>query len=343
MYPSKSLEMGPSKSGPGSMFFKSQLSKPVQTPKDIDLSGKVTIVTGASTGLGLESCRQFLSLKLSHLIMAVRSVQKGEKAAKKLRTEFPTTKIEVWTLEMSSYDSIQAFVHRVEKDLVRLDIVILNAGLAKQDLSVVESTGHEESIQVNYISTVLLSILILPALKAKSPPSTPGRLSIVSSGTVFAAKFPTRHEVPLLKTFDDKANWDANDRYATSKVLGHYFIVKMASYVDPSDVIINLVDPGLTKGSGLLREVTGLVSVVFALMKWALGRTLEVGASTYVDAAVVKENETHGSFLMDWKIAPFAYLLYAADSNAVTEQLWDESMKELEFCGALRALEGMRQ
>jgi NAD(P)-dependent dehydrogenase (short-subunit alcohol dehydrogenase family) len=306
MVSSKSLEMPPNKDSDGKIFFKSQFSKPAKIPKDINLSGKVAIITGASTGLGFHSCRHLLSSKLSHLVIAVRSVKKGEDAASKLRSQFPGAKIEVWELEMSSYESIQAFVRRVEKDITRLDIVILNAGLVKEDFSVVASTGHEESIQVNYLSTVLLSILILPTLKIKSPPSAPGRLTIINSGTALFAKFPNRNEVPLLKSFDNAATWDkdANDRYPCSKLLGHYFMAKFVNYVDPKDVIVNLVDPGLTKGTGLMRDLSGVTGVIFGLMKAAAGRTLEVGSSTYVDAAVVKGKETHGCYVMDWKICP---------------------------------------
>jgi len=135
---------------PASMFFKSQLGvKAPKLPKDLNLAGKAAIVTGASTGLGFHCCIHLLSFNLLHLIIAVRSIKKGEDAASKLRTQFLSAKIEVWELEMSSYVSIQSFARRVEKDLTRLDIAILNAGLVKQGYNVVESTGHEESIQVN--------------------------------------------------------------------------------------------------------------------------------------------------------------------------------------------------
>jgi NAD(P)-dependent dehydrogenase (short-subunit alcohol dehydrogenase family) len=305
MASSKSLEMQPNMGSPASMFFKSQLGiKAPKLPKDLNLSGKVAIVTGASTGLGFYCCIHLLSFKLPHVIIAVRSIKKGEDAAFKLRTQFPSAKIEVWELEMSSYVSIQAFVCRVEKDLTRLDIAILNAGLVKQEYNVVESTGHEETIQVNYLSTVLLSILLLPALRTKSPPGVPGRLSIVGSGTALAAKFPNRNEVPLLKSFDNEAVWDPNERYGCSKLLAHYFMAKFANYVNPKNVIVNLVDPGLCKGSGLFRNVTGIQSIIWAIVKSATGRTLEVGSSAYVDAAVVKGKETHGCFVMDWQIRP---------------------------------------
>ncbi|TVY51885.1 Short chain dehydrogenase yanD [Lachnellula cervina] len=344
MTTSKSLQLPPNTSNPGSIFLKSQLcATPAKLPKDTNLTGKVAIVTGGSTGLGFHACIHLLAFKLSHLIIGVRSIKKGEDAASILHSRFPGAKIEVWELEMSSYEAIQSFVRRVENDLTRLDIAILNAGLVKQEFGVVKSTGHEESIQVNYLSTVLLSILILPTLKAKSPASTPGRLSIVGSGTALVAKFPNRHENPLLKSFDNPTTWDNNERYPSSKLLFHYFMVKFAAYIDPNDVIVNIVDPGLCKGSGLLRDVTGVVSAIYTVVKAAVGRKMELGSTTYIDATVVKGAESHGCFVMDWRICPFAALVYGPDGETVGQRLWDETMQELAFAEPLKVLEGMKR
>ncbi|KAG9228433.1 hypothetical protein BJ875DRAFT_412617 [Amylocarpus encephaloides] len=301
---SKSLEMEPNRSNAGSIFIKSQHAKPVKIPRDIDLSRQVAIVTGASTGLGFHSCRHLLSLHLSHLIMPVRSLERGEDAASKLRKEFPAANIQVAMLEMSSYESIQAFVTRMHSERSRLDIVILNAGVSRMDYAVIEDTGHEEIFQVNYLSTVLLSVLILPLLKLKSPASAPGRLTIVNSGTALFAKFPNRHERPLLKSFDNKATWSSTGTYPCSKLLGHYFIAQLIRYVDAKDVIVNCVDPGLCKGTGLSRDVSGVLSIFYSLTKSMIGRSPEVGSSTFIDAAVVKGKESHGCFVMDWKITP---------------------------------------
>jgi hypothetical protein len=84
----------------------------------------------------------------------------------------------------------------------------------------------------------------------------------------------------------------------------HYFMANLVTFVNPKDGIVNIVDPGLCKGSGLMRDVSGLVSAVMTVMTTLLGRRLEVGASTYIDAAVVQGRESHGCYLMDWRIFP---------------------------------------
>lgn len=285
------------------IFLKNQFGTKNQwPPKDTNLAGKVVIVTGANQGLGLETCDQLLSLGLSHLIIAVRTPVKGETAANSLRAKYPKSIIDVFQLDMMKYDSIRAFVARVEQ-LERIDVVILNAGVRKMKFELVPSTGHEETIQVNYISTVLLCILLLPVLKRKSVDG-PGRISIISSGLAFASKFPNRTASPLLPSFDNDKNFDLTDQYNTSKLLGMMFLWKLTDYVSSDDVVVNAIDPGFVKGTNLTNDLPFVASIFFAIFKQIAARSLKVGASTYVDGAVVKGKESHGCYIMSWKISP---------------------------------------
>ncbi|KAB5523133.1 hypothetical protein GE09DRAFT_492408 [Coniochaeta sp. 2T2.1] len=333
---SLSLAMGSPKSGPMGVYIKSQfLTKPQSAPPGTDLAGRVAIITGASSGLGFHACRHLLSLGLSRLVMAVRSPQKGSAAASTLRAEYPAATIDVWPLEMSSYDFILSFVRRVESadELPRLDIAILNAAVIKTEFAIVPATGHETTIQVNYLSTALLAILLLPSLRSKSPPNSPGRLTIVNSTAAYALTLPNRSAVPFLSSFDDqtKTPYLFFDRYCTSKLLMHMFLVRLATHVDPEDVVVNIVDPGYCKGSGLHRETKGIVACGFAAAKTLTGRSTEEGAWTYVDAAVVKGGESHGCFVIDWKIGSFAKFVYEPDAGLVIDRLWQETIAELEF------------
>lgn len=304
---SKSLQLG-HEAGASlfQSFVKSQFrTTPRRAPAGTDLSGKVAIITGSSSGLGLHCARHLLSLKLSRLIMAVRSADKGEAVAAQLRISYPFARVDVWPLEMTSYISIQQFCQRVEKDVPRVDITILNAGIIQAEFGTCD-TGHEQVVQVNYLSTFLLAILMLPLSKRKAPLDSPGRLTIVSSGTALWAKFPNRDRRPLLASFDDPkvTPWDPTERYFSSKMLGHLFFVRMLEYLSADDVIVNLVEPGMCKGSELHREATGGRGVILNAYKALTGRKPEDGAWMYLDAAVVKGKESHGCFCMDWDLHP---------------------------------------
>ena len=96
-----------------------------------DLEGHIVIVTGANTGLGFECAMHFLRMKPAKLILAVRSIEKGQAAALRMIDETKETRpdiVEVWQLDMASFVSVQAFAQRVET-LPRLDIVVLNSGV----------------------------------------------------------------------------------------------------------------------------------------------------------------------------------------------------------------------
>lgn len=143
---------------------------------------------------------------------------KGETARKELsagKNLAPGT-IEVWKLDLSSYDSIVKFAERAHT-LERLDIAVLNAGVYKVNLTFSPATGFEEDVQVNCLSTALLAILLLPVLKAKKSGTTPGRLTIVSSDTAAWAKFDEKMADPLLLAFNaTPSKWDMQERYTTS-------------------------------------------------------------------------------------------------------------------------------
>jgi NAD(P)-dependent dehydrogenase (short-subunit alcohol dehydrogenase family) len=297
----KSLELTPD----DYRFFRSQITKPVPIPKDISLSDSTIIITGANTGIGYGAAEQFLSMNLKRLIIAVRSLSKGEAAAATLRAKYPSAEILVWQVDMTSYKSVQDFAKKCET-IDRIDLVILNAGIqmTKFELS---PEGHETSFQVNYLSTVLLATLLLPTLKQKAPAGQPGHLTIVNSGTALMADFPNAKDENVLDFYDKEAFFSSGANplpsYSRTKALAHFWIVKLAERVKAEDVIVSLVDPGLVGGTSLTRDQGNIVvRYILALVNWLTARSIKNGASTFVQAGVVMGKESHGSYTMDWRI-----------------------------------------
>ncbi|KAI0914432.1 NAD(P)-binding protein [Ustulina deusta] len=315
---------------------------------NVDLTGKTAIVTGSNGGIGLECARQLLDLGLSRLILAVRSEEKGERAKTSLLTnsQRQDISIEVWSLDMLSYESTIALAARAQT-LGHLDIAVLNVGILKQKYQSVNAHspssggGHEETIQVNVISTTLLSILLLPALKPKTASNTaPGRLVVVTSDVASFAKFKERDNKPLLPSFDDPKSFGSFERYCTSKLLGQFTISELAKRVDPSKVIITLPNPGLVYGTrlGQLPE-TNVVDMIRSFLKRIFGRHPSVGTRTITAAAVKFGPEAHGQYVEDGKLQPLAPLAYKAEGIRIAQSLWNEVMEELSFSQAGEVLE----
>ena len=109
-------------------FIQDQFTRlPYPTTKH---TGQTIIVTGSNVGLGLEAARHFTRLDAEKVILAVRNLEKGE-AAKRSIEETTDRKnvVEVWQLDLASYESVKQFAKKANQ-LKRLDAIVENAGIA---------------------------------------------------------------------------------------------------------------------------------------------------------------------------------------------------------------------
>ena len=334
---------------------------PSVSRRDADGEGKRVIVTGSNVGLGLETSRQLLDLGFK-VILAVRDESRGREACRQLSDgrHLLSDSIEVWQLDLSSYDSIIRFAHRA-RDLQSLDMAILNAGVYNVHESF-SSTGYEESIQINYLSNILLALVLLPAMKARRG-SGPGRIVLVTSDTAAWAKFRERKSRPLLPAFKkEMSDWNMAERYGTSKLLGQLFLTELARHVPSAVVTVTCANPGLCHGSNLGRQAHGLMRFAYQIVSRLMGRTCSVGARTIVHAATVLGEEAHGQYVEDAKIQPYvlsqwvtrprwirlvadarncsmAPMIYGTEGLHIAKLLYDETLSELSFADVPAILE----
>jgi NAD(P)-dependent dehydrogenase (short-subunit alcohol dehydrogenase family) len=184
-------------------FLYSQLF--VKLPKPTkDFSGQTIIVTGSNTGLGLEAARHLSHLNATFIILAVRNQAKGEEAKRSIlaSTGRAESSIEVWILDMQSYDSIKSFCTRASK-LPRLDAVLENAGIMTKFFKMV--AGYESTITTNVIGTFLLALGLLPKLKESAEVyNMQPRLSVVASDLHFIVKFPEGQSKDIFAALNDE-------------------------------------------------------------------------------------------------------------------------------------------
>ncbi|CVK95989.1 related to short-chain dehydrogenase/reductase family protein, putative [Fusarium mangiferae] len=318
-----------------------QFTIPKPLPTTLELVEKTAIITGSNTGLGFEASRQLLKLGLAHLIMAVRSQSKGDAAASILRDEFPESTVSVWILDMESYDSVTAFAARCAI-LSRIDIVILNAALIKPSFTKA-STGHELTMQVVYLSTALLTMLLLPILKAKrtATGARPPVITVVGSDLAYRADIHTTG--PVLEQLDKDQGYSQFTWYARSKLLLTFFVSTLAESVNPNHVLLNMVNPGTTRGTAFLREFSPLLERLAGVLQLIFARPVDIAATTYLDACLVRGIESHGSFISDWNIKPYPGIWYTSVGKNLRKDLWEETMREFESFGVEKIIEDLNK
>lgn len=119
--------------------------------------GKTVMVTGANSGLGFAICVE-IARRGGRVIMACRS--QIPEAGEKVKRLSGSSNIEMRHLDLTKIDSIHSFVDNLEKDGVRMDITILNAGVTPAKARKTKS-GQDEMFLVNYLSNVMLTNLLI--------------------------------------------------------------------------------------------------------------------------------------------------------------------------------------
>lgn len=283
---------------------------PLADPK-ASFEGKNVIVTGANTGLGFEAAAKVATLDASRVILGVRDLTKGNHAKSVIEERTRTKdRVEVWHLDMNSYDSIQDFAQRASS-LDHLDVAVLNAGVYM--VAYEESRyGWEQTLQVNALSTALLGLLLLPKLKASKTENRVPVLEFVSSGNHERVAFSPeqRRADNLLQSYNTAKDYKASQQYAVSKLFLMYVMQTLASFVRSSDaasgkpnVIVTSVCPGYCK-SDLSRGHKGIaMQVVRTLANALFLRTTEEGSRSLVSGVMLGE-EAHGQFWQNDRLKP---------------------------------------
>lgn len=117
------------------LLFKMGQSLIPPTPEGATLAGQTIIITGGGSGLGFETARQFLTLKASRVIIAVRSTSKGQEAVAALKANpavkaaNPNAVVEAFELDLEDYESGLRFTQRIKSEVKELDILLCNGGI----------------------------------------------------------------------------------------------------------------------------------------------------------------------------------------------------------------------
>ncbi len=232
-----------------------------------DLSGKICLVTGATSGIGEVTARRLAGMGAAVTIVG-RSAERAASTAARIKAATGAT-VEILIADLSSQTEVRRLADAFLARHNRLDVLINNAGaLFNRRLESVD--GIEMTWALNHMSYFLLTNLLLGALQA----ATPSRIVNVASDAHRGAQI----------NFDDpqfKTNYSGWRAYGQSKLANILFTVELARRLDGTGVTANVLHPGFV-ASNFGKNNGGLFGILIGLAQKVTAISTEAGAATSI-------------------------------------------------------------
>ena len=228
---------------------------------------KTALITGANSGIGLATAKA-LAAQGFDLILMVRSVEKGQKAAQIIKKSSPESQIEIVTADLADLDSVRQAAAVVVSKYPKLDRLINNAGYSATEIKFTKA-GYEKSFVANHLGHFVLTNALMPLLKA----SDEARVISVSSAA---------HSLGSVARFFVKNNKGLTlvQSYGDGKLANILFTKALAKRTSGSNVTAYSLHPGVVD-SNFGGDFTGLFKWGWALMK-PFSISTEEGAQTSI-------------------------------------------------------------
>jgi NAD(P)-dependent dehydrogenase (short-subunit alcohol dehydrogenase family) len=127
-----------------------------------DQSGRIAVITGANSGIGLEASR-YLAARGARVVLACRDTDKAQAAAGQLAAAIPGAEADIVALDLSDLDSVRRASQEIRTRYPRLDLLINNAGLMMPPYGTTKD-GFELQFGTNHLGHFALTGLVLPSL-----------------------------------------------------------------------------------------------------------------------------------------------------------------------------------
>jgi NAD(P)-dependent dehydrogenase (short-subunit alcohol dehydrogenase family) len=202
-----------------------------------DQTSKLAVVTGANSGTGKEATKR-LAAAGARVVMAVRTVAKGDAAKAEILAEHPDAQLEVRRIDLADLASVQEFADGLTADESHLDLLVNNAGVMRPPTRMTTKDGFELQFGSNFLGPFALTLRLLALVLAAPKP----RITTMSSGAANVGKIH----------FDD-LQWERRYRrtaaYAQSKLADLMFSNHLAQLAADHDwpLLSNAAHPGFTR------------------------------------------------------------------------------------------------
>lgn len=249
-----------------------QHSYTLRCPSEPLLQGQTIVVTGANGGIGFETAKG-LAQRKARVIMACRSKNKCIEASKRIKGEFPGSKLETVVLNLADLGSVESAVRQIHALAKEVDVVVANAGVLPTDVYTESAQGFEIAFAVNNLGHQLL----LDRMTSK------GMLKKRKSRVVFVTGDIYVLADDCTSAFKYNSTFGGIKAYARSKLGNLWQVEHMAKdfpwlhvyAVHPGVIDTNLATAGVKSEEGL----SFLLKLYTSVRKWFL-LDAEMGAQT---------------------------------------------------------------
>lgn len=206
-----------------------------------DLTGKLAVVTGSNSGLGL-GVAQRLAAAGANVIMAVRNQSKGQAAAQRIRTAVPSASVVLKQLDLASLASVAALGLELNAEGRPIDILVNNAGVMQPPQREATSDGFELQFGSNHLGHFALTAHLLPLLRA-------GHARVVSLSSLAARFGRINFADPNFSDPRQKSRYSPTLAYCQSKLATLMFAFELSRLSGKHGwgLTSNAAHPGLTK------------------------------------------------------------------------------------------------
>lgn len=275
----------------------------------MDLSGRVVVITGPTSGLGKETAR-ILAPTGVHLVLVGRNSEKCAAIVDELQHEFPQCRTSVEIAEMGNLESVAEASRRIRSTFSRIDVLVHNAGALLQDRTL-SAQGIEQTIASHVLGPHLMTTMLRDSLRAAN-----GRVITVSSGGMYGANIPRLETGESLEMSESAYN--GTRQYAIAK-RAQVTLNEMWAKAEPNVEFVSM-HPGWADTPGVQDSIP-----LFRTITRPILRTAREGADTIAWLAAVRPLPSKsGTFWSDREVRSIHKIpsTRRSDTPQVRETLW---------------------
>jgi len=214
---------------------------------DVNMPGKVCLITGGNSGIGKATAIGLAKLEASVAIVS-RDKDNGEAALIEIRSKSGNRNVDMLVADLSSQDSVRELAHDLKGRYKKLHVLINNAGIYLPK-RVVTVDGLEATFATNHLGHFLLTNLLLDVLKA----SAPSRIINITSSAHYGSEIN-------FEDLEGEKKYSGFRAYGQSKLANVLFTYELARKLEGTRVTVNCLHPGVVR-TGFGKDQGGLFNI----------------------------------------------------------------------------------